>query len=57
MKALALLLMLEATAFAGGFEVPDDLTRLSLGIEHFEDLWWDLERMLTRAESVALAAR
>ena len=31
------------------FEVPDDLIRLSVGIEHVDDLLADLERMLGAA--------
>ena len=36
-------------ADGSGFEVPDDLIRLSVGIEHVDDLLADLERMLAAA--------
>jgi cystathionine gamma-synthase len=49
--------MTHASLAGSGFEVPDDLIRLSVGIEHVEDLWRDLAAMLARAEAAALAAR
>jgi cystathionine gamma-synthase len=49
--------MTHASLAGSGFEVPDDLIRLSVGIEHVDDLVADLDRMLARAERVALAAR
>ena len=41
--------MTHASLDGSGFEVPDDLIRLSVGIEHVDDLLADLERMLRRA--------
>ena len=32
-------------------EVPENLVRMSVGIEHVEDLWSDLEQALTRSQS------
>jgi cystathionine gamma-synthase len=49
--------MTHASLDGSGFEVPDDLIRLSVGIEHPDDLERDLDAMLVRAERVALAAR
>jgi cystathionine gamma-synthase len=49
--------MTHASLAGSGFEVPDDLIRLSVGIEHVDDLWRDLEAMLLRAEASALAPR
>jgi cystathionine gamma-synthase len=49
--------MTHASLDGSGFEVPDDLIRLSVGIEHPDDLERDLDAMLARAERVALAAR
>jgi cystathionine gamma-synthase len=49
--------MTHASLEGSGFEVPDDLIRLSVGIEHPDDLLRDLDGMLERAERVALAAR
>jgi cystathionine gamma-synthase len=49
--------MTHASLDGSGFEVPDDLIRLSVGIEHPDDLELDLDAMLARAERVALAAR
>jgi cystathionine gamma-synthase len=49
--------MTHASLEGSGFEVPDDLIRLSVGIEHPDDLLRDLDAMLARAERVALAAR
>jgi cystathionine gamma-synthase len=48
--------MTHASLDGSGFEVPDDLIRLSVGIEHPDDLERDLDAMLARAERVALAA-
>jgi cystathionine gamma-synthase len=33
--------------------IPDDLLRLSVGCEHGEDLWNDLEQALDRSSAVA----
>jgi cystathionine gamma-synthase len=41
--------MTHASLAGSGFEVPDDLIRLSVGIEHVEDLMHDLVEMLARA--------
>jgi cystathionine gamma-synthase len=41
--------MTHASLDGSGFEVPDDLIRLSVGIEHVDDLLADLERMLVAA--------
>jgi cystathionine gamma-synthase len=41
--------MTHASLDGSGFEVPDDLIRLSVGIEHIDDLLADLERMLAAA--------
>ena len=41
--------MTHASLDGSGFEVPDDLIRLSVGIEHVDDLLADLERMLAAA--------
>ena len=41
--------MTHASLDGSGFEVPDDLIRLSVGIEHPDDLLADLERMLAAA--------
>jgi cystathionine gamma-synthase len=41
--------MTHASLDGSGFEVPDDLIRLSVGIEHVDDLLADLERMLGAA--------
>src|SRR5262249_8982148 len=41
--------MTHASLDGSGFEVPDDLIRLSVGIEHVDDLLGDLERMLSAA--------
>jgi cystathionine gamma-synthase len=49
--------MTHASLAGSGFEVPEDLIRLSVGIEHVEDLWGDLDAMLARARAAALAAR
>jgi len=49
--------MTHASLDGSGFEVPDDLIRLSVGIEHPDDLERDLDAMLVRAERVALTAR
>jgi cystathionine gamma-synthase len=45
--------MTHASLAGSGFEVPDDLIRLSVGIEHVDDLLADLERMLAAARRVA----
>jgi cystathionine gamma-synthase len=45
--------MTHASLAGSGFEVPDDLVRLSVGIEHVDDLLADLERMLAAARRVA----
>jgi cystathionine gamma-synthase len=49
--------MTHASLAGSGFEVPEDLIRLSVGIEHVEDLWRDLDAMLARADAAALAGR
>ena len=49
--------MTHASLAGSGFEVPDDLIRMSVGIEHPDDLERDLDGMLARAERVALAVR
>ena len=49
--------MTHASLEGSGFEVPDDLIRLSVGIEHPDDLERDLDGMLARAERAALAIR
>ena len=41
--------MTHASLAGSGFEVPDDLIRLSVGIEHVDDLLHDLIEMLARA--------
>ncbi len=41
--------MTHASLAGSGFEVPDDLIRLSVGIEHVDDLLRDLDAMLDRA--------
>ncbi len=41
--------MTHASLAGSGFEVPDDLIRLSVGIEHPDDLMHDLVAMLARA--------
>ncbi len=41
--------MTHASLEGSGFEVPDDLIRLSVGIEHVDDLIADLDRMLANA--------
>ena len=41
--------MTHASLAGSGFEVPDDLIRLSVGIEHIDDLMRDLDVMLDRA--------
>ena len=41
--------MTHASLAGSGFEVPDDLIRLSVGIEHADDLMHDLVAMLARA--------
>ncbi len=45
--------MTHASLDGSGFEVPDDLIRLSVGIEHVDDLLADLERMLAAAGVIA----
>ena len=42
--------MTHASLEGSGFEVPDDLIRLSVGIEHADDLLRDLTKMLDRAQ-------
>lgn len=37
--------------------VPEDLVRISVGLEDVEDIWWDLDQALTRAVGPAGAAR
>ncbi len=49
--------MTHASLAGSGFEVPDDLIRLSVGIEHVDDLLRDLGAMLDRAERHLGAAR
>jgi cystathionine gamma-synthase len=49
--------MTHASLAGSGFEVPDDLIRLSVGIEHVDDLARDLDRMLVHAERAAAVAR
>jgi cystathionine gamma-synthase len=49
--------MTHASLEGSGFEVPDDLIRISVGIEHPDDLERDLSGMLARAERAALAVR
>jgi cystathionine gamma-synthase len=41
--------MTHASLAGSGFEVPDDLIRLSVGIEHIDDLMHDLVAMLAHA--------
>ena len=41
--------MTHASLEGSGFELPDDLIRLSVGIEHVDDLMHDLVAMLARA--------
>jgi cystathionine gamma-synthase len=43
--------MTHASLAGSGFEVPDDLIRLSVGIEHADDLLRDLTTMLDQAGS------
>jgi cystathionine gamma-synthase len=45
--------MTHASLAGSGFEVPDDLIRLSVGIEHIDDLQRDLGHMLARAARAA----
>ena len=45
--------MTHASLDGSGFEVPDDLVRLSVGIEHVDDLLADLERMVAAAASAS----
>jgi cystathionine gamma-synthase len=45
--------MTHASLAGSGFEVPDDLIRLSVGIEHIDDLARDLDAMLARAAALA----
>lgn len=45
--------MTHAALAGSGFEVPDDLIRLSVGIEHIDDLKRDLDRMLEQAKRSA----
>jgi cystathionine gamma-synthase len=45
--------MTHASLDGSGFEVPDDLVRLSVGIEHIDDLLADLERMVAAAARAA----
>ncbi len=45
--------MTHASLDGSGFEVPDDLVRLSVGIEHVDDLLADLERMVASAARAA----
>ena len=47
--------MTHASLAGSGFEVPDDLIRLSVGIEHVRDLTRDLDAMLQRAAQAAPA--
>jgi cystathionine gamma-synthase len=47
--------MTHASLAGSGFEVPDDLIRLSVGIEHVRDLERDLDTMLRNAERAASA--
>ncbi len=42
--------MTHASLAGSGFEVPADLVRLSVGIEHVDDLIADLERMVAAAK-------
>ena len=49
--------MTHASLEGSGFEVPDDLIRLSVGIEHVDDLLADLERMLAGAAAAARCPR
>jgi cystathionine beta-lyase/cystathionine gamma-synthase len=49
--------MTHASLAGSGFEVPDDLIRLSVGIEHIEDLERDLGQMVARAARSAAQAR
>jgi cystathionine gamma-synthase len=48
--------MTHASLAGSGFEVPDDLIRLSVGIEHVDDLARDLDAMLVAAERAAVYA-
>ncbi len=49
--------MTHASLAGSGFEVPDDLIRLSVGIEHVDDLLRDLDAMLVAAQAhVAVGA-
>ena len=48
--------MTHASLAGSGFEVPDDLIRLSVGIEHVDDLVRDLDAMLAAAERAAVYA-
>ncbi len=45
--------MTHASLAGSGFEVPDDLIRMSVGIEHVDDLLADVERMLAAAQRAA----
>jgi cystathionine gamma-synthase len=45
--------MTHASLEGSGFEVPEDLIRLSVGIEHAGDLLADLDVMLDRAARAA----
>ena len=49
--------MTHASLAGSGFEVPDDLIRLSVGIEHVDDLLRDLDAMLHRADHAPPSAR
>jgi cystathionine gamma-synthase len=45
--------MTHASLAGSGFEVPDDLIRMSVGIEHVDDLLADVERVLAAAQRAA----
>jgi cystathionine gamma-synthase len=45
--------MTHASLAGSGFEVPDDMIRLSVGVEHVDDLLADLGRMLAAAQAAA----
>jgi cystathionine beta-lyase/cystathionine gamma-synthase len=49
--------MTHASVQGTGAEVADNLIRLSVGIEHIDDLLGDLEQALARVETASLAAR
>ncbi len=49
--------MTHASLSGSGFEITEDLIRLSVGIEHVDDLLADLERMLAAARRVAAPVR